>query len=428
MEIIAPRIDIRSAIFTSSGSSVSFQSGCGGGRYLIDLEYEPPKGKKLALTFSGIGGVGEIVVKVNPGRMLRKRGWKKIEVKTWVTKSEGQDSGYSAYQLLKETPSRGNKHFIIIFSKSDTANFMSSIPDDTPLGNLTLPGTHQSCAVYGFPISQCQQPSTPIERQLLDGIRFLDVRLRVVDDQLLLYHGPSFQRSSLPVLLDVLQSFLSSHPTETIILCLKEESPPFHPSFSALVYAAFKDRLEDFWFLEERIPKLGEVRGKGMLMTRFDRDEIPDGQWPNGMGIHPSRWPDSRIEGFDWNCGGTQVRTQDWYRVKTFLQIPEKFGVIVRYLEPTLQPSPAYSPPFTLCYTTASYFPLSLPTIIAKGFGWPSWGLGVEGINVRMYRVLLEWIAEDKRVRGCVPMDFYRQCAGEEGLAALLVQMNTMEW
>lgn len=130
-----------------------------------------------------------------------------------------------------------------------------------------------------------------------------------------MYHGPSFQRSSLPVLLDVLQSFLSSHPTETIILCLKEESPPFRPSFSALVYAAFKDRLEDFWFLEERIPKLGEVRGKGILMTRFDRDEISDGQWPNGMGIHPSRWPDSRIEGFDWNCGGTQVRTQDWYVV-----------------------------------------------------------------------------------------------------------------
>lgn len=130
-----------------------------------------------------------------------------------------------------------------------------------------------------------------------------------------MYHGPSFQRSSLPVLLDVLQSFLSSHPTETIILCLKEESPPFHPSFSALVYAAFKNRLQDFWFLEERIPKLGEVRGKGMLMTRFDRDEVPDGQWPNGMGIHPSRWPDSRVEGFDWNCGETQVRTQDWYVV-----------------------------------------------------------------------------------------------------------------
>lgn len=113
MEIIAPRIDIRSAIFTSSGSSVSFQSGCGGGRYLIDLEYEPPKGKKLALTFSGIGGVGEIVVKVNPGRMLRKRGWKKIEVKTWVTKREDQDSGYSAYQLIVRGPSIAHAALLI---------------------------------------------------------------------------------------------------------------------------------------------------------------------------------------------------------------------------------------------------------------------------------------------------------------------------
>ncbi|OWZ61295.1 hypothetical protein AYX15_06480 [Cryptococcus neoformans] len=427
-EIISPRIEIRSAVFASSGSTVSFRSSSKNGRYLIDLEDAPLKGEKLALAFSGPIGAGEIAVKVTPGRTLRKRGWERIEVKTWVTKSENQDLGYSAYQLLKEAPSGGNNHFIIIFSNSDTANFMSFIPDDTPLGKLTLPGTHQSCALYGFPISQCQQPSTPIGQQLLDGVRFLDVRLRVVDDQLLIYHGPFSQQSSLPVLLDALQFFLSSHPTETIILCLKEESPPFHASFSALVYAAFKNRLERFWFLEERIPKLGEVRGKGMLMTRFNRDKDTENQWPDGMGIHPSRWPDSRIGGFDWNCGGTQVRTQDWYRVKTFLEIPKKFQVIVRYLEPTLQPSPTYSPPFTLCYTTASYFPLSLPTIIAKGFGWPNWGLGIEGINARMCRVLLEWMADGKRVRGCVPMDFYRQCAGKEGLAALLVQMNFMEW
>lgn len=39
--------------------------------------------------------------------------------------------------------------------------------------------------LFEVPISQCQQPSTPIEQQLLDGVRFLDVRLRVVDDQLL---------------------------------------------------------------------------------------------------------------------------------------------------------------------------------------------------------------------------------------------------
>lgn len=45
----------------------------------------------------------------------------------------------------------------------------------------------KTCLLNPFkvPISQCQQPSTPIGQQLLDGVRFLDVRLRVVDDQLL---------------------------------------------------------------------------------------------------------------------------------------------------------------------------------------------------------------------------------------------------
>ena len=35
------------------------------------------------------------------------------------------------------------------------------------------------------PISQCQEIATPIARQLLDGVRYLDVRLRVVKDELL---------------------------------------------------------------------------------------------------------------------------------------------------------------------------------------------------------------------------------------------------
>jgi 1-phosphatidylinositol phosphodiesterase len=125
------------------------------------------------------------------------------------------------------------------------------------------------------------------------------------------YHGPRPQRSSLAILITALNAFLLSHPTETLILSLKEESPPWHPHFSSLVYSAFTPYLDRFWFLEERIPALGEVRGKGLLMTRFEKNEGDDG-WKGGMGIHPSRWPDSRSEGFEWNCAGTRVRTQDW--------------------------------------------------------------------------------------------------------------------
>ncbi|OCF73596.1 hypothetical protein I204_05439 [Kwoniella mangroviensis CBS 8886] len=356
-----------------------------------------------------------ISIRIAPNRNLRRRGWERLKL------SEG--NGFLAFRLYTTKGDRSTRDTVIIYEKPDTANFLSRIPDDTHLGEITLPGTHESCALYGYPISQCQQPSTPIERQLLDGVRFLDVRLRVVGDELLMYHGPRPQRSTLSALLIVLHEFLQTHPTETLILCIKEETPPWHPHFSQILYKAFEPFLDE-WVLEERIPTLGEVRGKGLLLTRFDRDKDGNGRWEQGMGIHPYTWPDSRKEGFEWDCHGTKVRTQDWYRVHTFLEIPEKFDAITTHLTPTL--TLPQSPTFTLSFLTASYFPLSLPTIIAKGFGFPSWGLGVEGINSRMCRWILERMSNGERIRACLPIDFYRQCAGDEGLAELLVQMNLM--
>lgn len=101
------------------------------------------------------------------------------------------------------------------------------------------------------------------------------------------------------------------------------------------------------WFLENRVPKLGEVRGKGILMSRFggsvvdggtgpwevdtpitvgnrnDDDDEGEGEGGNRgagqevkkevrMGWRPSRWPNSVVEGFEWDCGGVGVRVQDW--------------------------------------------------------------------------------------------------------------------
>ena len=126
------------------------------------------------------------------------------------------------------------------------------------------------------------------------------------------YHGPRPQRSSLAHLLTTIHAFLSSHPTETLLLCLKEEIPPgtTNPNFSKLVYAHFEPFFEKYWFLENRIPTLGEVRGKGMVLTRFD--STGDDGWEKvGMGVRGS-WPDSRREGFTWDSGGTEVRIQDW--------------------------------------------------------------------------------------------------------------------
>lgn len=38
---------------------------------------------------------------------------------------------------------------VVIYEKPDTATFLGEIPDDTSVADLTLPGTHDTCACYG---------------------------------------------------------------------------------------------------------------------------------------------------------------------------------------------------------------------------------------------------------------------------------------
>lgn len=83
----------------------------------------------------------------------------------------------------------------------------------------------------------------------------------------------------------------------------------------------------------------------------------------------------------------------------------------------------------TISYASASGYPLSPPFAIAKGFGWPAWGFGIEGINSRLEGWLARQLSEGKKVRGIVPMDFYRQDSlgrEEGGVRELLIVMNEL--
>ena len=44
-------------------------------------------------------------------------------------------------------------------------------------------------AFYGWPVAQCQSIDTPLSVQLESGIRVLDIRLALVKDHLIAYHG-----------------------------------------------------------------------------------------------------------------------------------------------------------------------------------------------------------------------------------------------
>jgi len=344
-------------------------------------------------------------------------------------------------------------------------------------------------AFHGWPISQCQSSSTPLASQLLGGIRVIDIRLAVIpppsprsapnatrNQELIAYHGLWPQKTPFTAILNDVHKFLTSPigSKETIVMSIKQEDFAVTPAplFSQLVRetivrgpggwgeagAQNSGVNKGMWFLENRFPTLGEVRGKVVLLSRFGGNGDGWDGGLEGLGIHPTTWPDSDKNGFQWELKGTHVRTHDWYvyflaneavliftcryGIPTFFSIPEKFQLAATNL---LLPPDSPQPVLPITYFSAASIPLAFPPTVAKGFGWPKWGLGVEGVNSRLGAWLLnklgesatddasklhepdekqrETVANEPRIRGWSFLDYYSEPEGPD-LIPLLVECN----
>lgn len=168
-----------------------------------------------------------------------------------------------------------------------STDWMETVPDETKLSNMSIPGTHDSCTQYVDMryIFQCQDAS--VATQLIYGYRYLDMRLVLEQkhDQQTLVLKHSIARcktSNSPfagtlTLDDVLRdvsAFLDAHPTETVILCMKAENSKDDVAEIQKVLYETIGKDPERWYLKNEIPTLGEVRGKIVLATRFD-DKLP---------------------------------------------------------------------------------------------------------------------------------------------------------
>ncbi|XP_044132887.1 1-phosphatidylinositol phosphodiesterase-like [Bufo gargarizans] len=156
-------------------------------------------------------------------------------------------------------------------------NWMSHLPDHLPLSALAIPGTHDTMAFFGGPLAECQ--SWSLKNQYDSGIRFLDIRCRHYQDGLPIFHGVSYQRTDFfQVLLDTV-NFLTEHPSETILMRVKEEYEPYQNTRS--FYQSVSEVLNQIgahWFLQSNsLPTLGEARGKVVILQDFSsKGEGPD--------------------------------------------------------------------------------------------------------------------------------------------------------
>ena len=203
-------------------------------------------------------------------------------------------------------------------------DWMSNVDDGITLGQMTIPGTHDSGA--DLHTSQVNSIASPyvicqdfhMTNQLKLGVRWFDIRLRYVDDgDLAVHHGDYYLHKNFSDVLNWSLEFLSDHPSEVVILMIKQEnSSASAHDFGWAVYNEILSKGLDHFFLENRVPSLGEARGKIFIVRQFQKPASMD------FGIFTD-WASNTTGSFT-EYGGVGFYVQDHYSL-TWVETSTKF-------------------------------------------------------------------------------------------------------
>ncbi|XP_026870121.2 1-phosphatidylinositol phosphodiesterase-like [Electrophorus electricus] len=145
------------------------------------------------------------------------------------------------------------------------ADWMKSLDSNLLLSQITLPGTHDTMALYGGPAAECQAWS--LEDQLRAGIRYLDLRVFEFENTLHLMHGVIYEHSAFTTVVETLKKFLSEFPSETVLVRVKPDM--FDKSKVQGMVQKIIENDNNVW-VESTIPHIGEVRGKFVFVQKDD--------------------------------------------------------------------------------------------------------------------------------------------------------------
>ncbi|MGW6375997.1 phosphatidylinositol-specific phospholipase C [Rhodococcus sp. NPDC055112] len=207
-------------------------------------------------------------------------------------------------------------------------DWMAGLPDGAGLAELSLPGTHDTMASGASVFALTQDADLPT--QLRAGVRAVDIRTRHFRNEFPIHHGIEYLNSSFTDVVVALTDFLRAHPTEAIVMRLKEEHTPAENTRS------YEDTLN--WYINENpetgdrlrehlwrpsvgydggLPSLGEARGKLVVLRNFDA----------------VAWPGPRF-------GDASMAIQDTYELTGLADIGRKWDLIRAQFERASTGSP----------------------------------------------------------------------------------------
>lgn len=161
------------------------------------------------------------------------------------------------------------------------ANWLSALDDSLPITAINMPGTHDSAARYVNFSSLARTQSLSIPQQLCSGVRYFDMRLNVKGKKIVAYHSVIPCKKSIGLfapditandIVSDCKSFLEQNPGETVLFLLRQEGLTRDKEFFGKFYDDIIAPSPELWFTENRIPTLGEVRGKIVLLRSCELD------------------------------------------------------------------------------------------------------------------------------------------------------------
>lgn len=183
------------------------------------------------------------------------------------------------YDMKKNDATVSSLDWITYSSYVDGPCWMKYVDDNKFLDELSIPGTHDSstCSVDNDTEPQssqvkCQQDYIPT--QLLEGIRYFDIRLGKGDnpgidhgDYYLLKKDAYFMH--LSDVIGYFKTFLNENPTEALIMLVSRGNDEATDESVTTAFAKVLDDNPKLFYTSSRIPTLHEVRGKIVLLRRF---------------------------------------------------------------------------------------------------------------------------------------------------------------
>lgn len=276
-----------------------------------------------------------------------------------------------------------------------TESWMSQLSDDKKLSEITIPGTHNSCAKNCNFIAKCQNKT--IADQLRLGVRFLDIRCRHIDDRFDLHHGIAYLGLDFDSIQTSCLEFLSSNPSETVAMIISTEfKAKGNKCNFEEIFIKYANKYPGLWYMNERVPTLKEARGKIVLLRRFASQYLP-------LGIDMSGWRNSKTFHMK-NHSDFEFNIQDEYKKQT----GQKWNTIIQHVERSMADSNKHA--WYLNYCSAHKLPM-VPMIIAKDINkkllahFKDIAEGTEPANLKFGTIILDF-ADENIIRQILSLNF----------------------